>query len=79
MKIAVITLFPEMFSSPFSDSIVKRAIDEERVEIKIHNLRDWATDNYKTVDDRPFGGGAGMVMKVGVVDRAVNAQKILMK
>lgn len=75
MKIDILTLFPEMFNGPFSDSIVKRAIDEGKVEIKIHNLRDWAADNYKTVDDRPFGGGAGMVMKVDVIDRAVNDLK----
>ncbi len=73
MKIDILTIFPEMFSSPFAESIIKRAIDNEKVEISIHNLRDWANDNYKTVDDRPYGGGAGMIMKVEVIDRAVES------
>ena len=62
-----------MFSSPLSESIIKRAQDQGKVEIKIHDLRDWSEDNYKSVDDRPYGGGAGMVMKVDVVDRAVES------
>lgn len=60
-----------MFVSPFAESIIKRAQDNSLVTIKIHNLRRWTTDNHKTVDDKPFGGGAGMVMKVDVVDRAL--------
>jgi len=75
MIIDILTIFPEMFVSPLAESIVKRAIDEKKVEIKIHNLRDWATDNYKTVDDRPYGGGAGMIMKVDIIDRAVESLK----
>lgn len=71
MRIDVLTLFPEMFSGPFGSSIVKRAQEKKEIEIKIHNLRDWATDKYKSVDDRPYGGGAGMILKVDIIDKAV--------
>lgn len=73
LKIDILTLFPEMFAGPFDYSIVRRAADKSLVEIKIHNLRDWATDKYKSVDDRPYGGGAGMVMRVDIIDAAVKA------
>jgi tRNA (guanine37-N1)-methyltransferase len=63
MKIDVLTLFPAMFAGPLDESIVKRARDTGRVDLKIHNLRDWAHDRHKTVDDRPFGGGPGMLLK----------------
>ena len=72
MKIDIVTLFPDMFNGPFGESIIKRAQDEGKVEIKIHNLRNWCEDKYKSVDDRPYGGGAGMVMRVDVIDKAVN-------
>jgi tRNA (guanine37-N1)-methyltransferase len=75
MKIDILTIFPEMFASPFGDSIVKRAISESKVEINLHNLREWATDKHRSVDDRPFGGGAGMVMRVDIIDQAVSALK----
>lgn len=71
MKIDVLTIFPEMFEKVFGTSIIGRATGTGVVEINVHNLRDWSDDNYKSVDDRPFGGGAGMVMKVDVVDRAL--------
>lgn len=71
MKIDILTIFPEMFEKVFGTSIIGRAAGTGIVEIKIHNLRDWSDDNYKSVDDRPFGGGAGMVMRVDVVDRAL--------
>lgn len=71
MKIDLLTLFPEMFTGPFDQSIIKRARGKGLVEIAIHNLRDWATDKHKTVDDRPFGGGVGMIIKVDVLDRAI--------
>jgi tRNA (guanine37-N1)-methyltransferase len=71
MLIDILTLFPEMFKGPFDESIIKRAREQGLVEIEIHNLRDWATDKHKTVDDHPFGGGVGMVLKVDVIDRAV--------
>lgn len=71
MKIDIVTLFPEMFAGPFDESMVRRAIDTKIVELTIHNLRDWATDRHKSVDDKPYGGGPGMVMRVDVIDRAV--------
>jgi len=63
VKIDVLTLFPAMFAGPLDESIVKRARDTGLVDLKIHNLRDWAHDRHKTVDDRPFGGGPGMLLK----------------
>ncbi len=75
MKIDILTLFPEMFTEPFGQSIVGRAVNKSLVEIKIHNLRDWATDKYKSVDDRPYGGGAGMIMRIDIIDRAIQKLK----
>jgi tRNA (guanine37-N1)-methyltransferase len=63
MKIDVLTLFPAMFAGPPDESIVKRARVAGRLELRIHNIRDYAHDRHKTVDDRPFGGGPGMVLK----------------
>jgi len=71
MKIDIITLFPDMLAGPFADSMLKRAQDKRIVKINIHNLRDWATDKHKTVDDRPYGGGKGMVLKIDVIDKAL--------
>jgi tRNA (guanine37-N1)-methyltransferase len=71
MIIDILTLFPEMFVGPFNQSIVKRAMDKGLVEIRFHNLRDWSTDAYKSVDDRPYGGGVGMIMRVDIIDRAL--------
>jgi tRNA (guanine37-N1)-methyltransferase len=59
----VLTIFPEFFAGPFAHGVVKRAQDAGLLDIRIHNLRDWAFDRHKTVDDRPFGGGEGMVLK----------------
>ena len=67
MRIDVLTLFPEMFESPLSCSILKRAQDKGIVEIALTNIRDFATDNYRKVDDKPYGGGPGMVMMPGPV------------
>jgi tRNA (guanine37-N1)-methyltransferase len=75
MKIDILTIFPEMFEGPFGDSIIKRAKEKGLVEIVIHNLRDWSSDKRRTVDSSPYGGGAGMVMRVEVIDRAVEALK----
>jgi tRNA (guanine37-N1)-methyltransferase len=63
MKIDVLTLFPEMFAGPLDVSIIQRARKSGLLDLRIHNLRDWTHDRHKTVDDRPFGGGAGMVLK----------------
>jgi len=75
MKISIITLFPEMFSGPLNASIVKRATLSEKVQITYHNLRDFAEDRYKSVDDHPYGGGVGMVLRVDVIDRAITHVK----
>jgi len=73
MKFTILTLFPKMFQGPFSESIIKRAITRKILDIEIVNLRDFALDKHKTVDDSPYGGGAGMVIKVDVVDRAISS------
>jgi tRNA (guanine37-N1)-methyltransferase len=67
MRIDVLTLFPEMFESPLSCSILKRAQDRGLIDITLTNIRDFATDNYRKVDDKPYGGGPGMVMMPGPV------------
>lgn len=64
-----------MFDGPFAEGIVGRARGTGLVEIEIHDLRKWSDDNYKSVDDKPFGGGAGMVMRVDVVDKAIDELK----
>src|SRR5690242_4273346 len=63
MKIDVLTLFPAMFAGPLDESIIMRARRAGLLDVNIHNLRDWAHDRHKTVDDRPFGGGPGMLLK----------------
>ena len=75
MKIDILTIFPAMFEGVFSSSIIGRAVGTGVVKLKVHNLRDWSDDNYKSVDARPYGGGAGMVMRVDVVDRALQDLK----
>jgi len=69
----VLTIFPEFFEGPFGHGVVKRAKDTGLLEIRIHNLRDWTHDRHKTVDDRPFGGGEGMVLKPEPVFQAVES------
>ncbi len=75
LKIDILTIFPEMFKGPFNISILKRAQEKGLVEINIHNLRDYATDKHRTVDDYPYGGGSGMVMKPEPIFRAVRNLK----
>lgn len=75
MKIDILTLFPKMFAGPFSESIIKRAQAKSLVEIEIHDLRKWGLDGRRTVDDRPYGGGVGMVMRADVVDAALKDLK----
>ena len=75
MRIDIITLLPELLRSPFDASILKRAIDKGIVEVHIHNLRDFATNKHKNVDDYPFGGGAGMVMMVEPIDLCISKLK----
>jgi len=63
MRIDILTIFPGMFRGPFEESIVKRAVEKELVQIFLHDIRDYASDKHRTVDDYPFGGGQGMLMK----------------
>jgi tRNA (guanine37-N1)-methyltransferase len=71
MKIVILTLFPEMFTGFLNESIVKRAQEKGVVQIEIINIRDFADNQHKTVDDRPFGGGAGMVLMVEPIRKAL--------
>ncbi len=73
MKIDIVTLFPDMFQSPFQESIIKRAQDRNLVSITQHQLRDFTTDRHRTVDDTPYGGGAGMLMKPEPIAAAIRA------
>lgn len=73
LKFEIITIFPEFFSSPLSFGIVSQAIKRKIVEILIHDLRDFTFDRHRTVDDRPFGGGEGMVLKPEPLFRAIRA------
>jgi tRNA (guanine37-N1)-methyltransferase len=75
MRIDIITLFPEICRAPLSESIMKRAQEKRIVDLHIHNLRDWTTDKHHVVDDAPFGGGQGMVMKPEPIFAAVEALK----
>lgn len=75
MRIDILTVLPEMLESPLGCSILKRAQDKGLVEIVVHNLRDYTHDKYRKVDDYPFGGEAGMVMKIEPVDRCISALK----
>jgi tRNA (guanine37-N1)-methyltransferase len=69
----ILTIFPEFFEGPFALGVVKRAQDAGILDIRVHNLRDWTTDRHRTVDDRPFGGGEGMVLKPEPVFAAVES------
>lgn len=71
LRIDILTLFPEMFAGPFDASIVRRAIDAGIVDISIHDLRRWTHDRHRTVDDTPFGGGPGMILKPEPIFEAV--------
>ncbi len=75
MKIDILTLFPEMFDGPFSQSILKRAQVKGTVEFNLFNIRDWSTNKHRTVDDYPYGGGAGMVMMVEPIALCIEALK----
>jgi len=71
----ILTIFPEAFESYFNTSILKRAQKKGLVKIRIHNLRKWTNDRYQTVDDRPYGGGAGMILKIEPIYRALKDLK----
>jgi len=73
MRFDIITIFPNIFDSYFNESILKRAQEKKLIKINIHNLRDYTTDRHKTVDDRPYGGGFGMILMVEPILKAVTA------
>ncbi len=75
MKITIITLFPEMFEGPFNHSIIKRAKEKKKVDISFINLRDFGIGKHKIVDDTPYGGGTGMILRVDVLEKAINYAK----
>ena len=75
MKFNIITLFPEMFTGPLTESIIKRAQANGLIEINLSQLRDFADDKHSTVDDTPYGGGKGMVLKVDVLDKAISSAR----
>jgi len=75
MRIDILTVVPELLESPFNHSILKRAKDKGLAEIYIHNIRDWSTDKHKRVDDYAFSKGAGMVMLIEPIDRAISELK----
>jgi tRNA (guanine37-N1)-methyltransferase len=73
MKFHVLTIFPEFFSGPFEHGVVQRAREAGLIEIQVHDLRRWTSDRHRTVDDRPFGGGEGMLLKAEPIFEAVEA------
>jgi tRNA (guanine37-N1)-methyltransferase len=73
LRIDILTLFPRMFAGPFDESIVKRARESGALDLRLTDIRDFATDRHRTVDDTPYGGGPGMVMKVEPLFRALEA------
>jgi len=73
MTFHVLTIFPEFFRGPFEHGVVARAIEAGLLTIRVHDLRDWTHDRHRTVDDRPFGGGEGMLLKAGPVFDAVES------
>lgn len=73
MRIDILTVLPELLESPFSHSIIKRAIDKKLAEIHVHNIRDFSTDKHKKVDDYAFSGGAGMVMTIQPIESAIES------
>lgn len=75
MKITILTLFPEMFQGPFSSSIIKNAQEKGFVELEFINIRDYGIGPHKTVDDTPYGGGIGMIMRVDVIKQAIDEAK----
>lgn len=79
MRIDILTLFPEMFKGPFSESILKKAQEKGIIDIKVRNIRDWAKDKHKMTDDRPYGGGPGMILMVEPIDRALHDLKLKVK
>ena len=73
MKFHIVTIFPEFFQGPFEHGVVQKAREAGLIEIHVHDLRTWTRDRHRTVDDRPFGGGEGMLLKPGPIFEAVEA------
>lgn len=73
MHIDIITIFPSFFDSFLSESLIKKACDKKIISFRVHNLRDFTTDKHKTVDDRPYGGGAGMLLKIEPLVKAIRS------
>lgn len=73
MRFDIITIFPEAFSSYLFSSIIGRAVKNRLIQVKLHDLRDWANDKRRTVDDKPYGGGPGMILKVEPIAKAIKA------
>ncbi len=71
LQFDILTIFPAIFDSYFKESIIKRALEKKLIKINIHNFRDFAKDKHKTVDDRPYGGGPGMILKVEPIYRCL--------
>lgn len=76
VRFDIISCVPDLLKSPFEHSILKRAIDKGLTEVKVHNLRDYAVNKHKTVDDYAYGGGAGMVLQIEPIDRCIHALKL---
>ncbi len=76
-KFNILTIYPNIFDSYFNAALIKTAIDKKIIKLNVFNLRDFATDNYKSVDDKPYGGGPGMIMRVDIIHKAI--QSILKK
>jgi len=79
MNFQIITIFPEMLDSYFNEGMIRRAIGKKIIKIKAHNLRDWTSDKHRSVDDSPYGGGAGMVMKAEPIFKALKALEVRSK
>jgi tRNA (guanine37-N1)-methyltransferase len=79
MNFQIITIFPEMFDSYLKEGMVGRAVKEKIIKIKAHNLRDWTGDKHRSVDDSPYGGGAGMVLKAEPIVKALRALELRIK
>jgi len=75
LRIDITTLFPSLFASVFGESLVKKAQEKNLVQINLVNLRDFAKNKHQTVDDKPYGGGSGMILRVDILARAIEAQK----
>ncbi len=79
MQIDILTLFPDMFKGPFDASIIKRAESKSLIKVNIHDLRKWGEGERRNVDDRPYGGGVGMILRVDIIDRALRDLKLKVK